>query len=201
VQSRPNSSGMRRERAGLDAAASVRRVPAAIAMTFFLVLILAGAKVRAADALVHEGVVRAPVEEVWRLFTTGPGMESWMVGRADIDLRIGGLIRTRYAADGLLGDDKTIVNRILSFEPERMLSIQVERPPADFRWKRSIANMWTVIYFQALEGGRTNVRIVGMGFDDTEESREMRAFFGAGNAWTLEQLQKKFTPDARSNGN
>jgi len=54
--------------------------------------------------------------------------------------------------------------------------------------------MWTVVYFQPLEPGMTNVRIVGMGFGEDEASRKMRDFFKEGNGWTLEQLQKKFWP-------
>lgn len=146
----------------------------------------------AAEPLVNEAIINAPVGEVWRLFTTAEGMQSWMAARADIDLRVGGLMRTRYADDGPLGDAKTIVNRVLSFEPERMLSIQVDRAPADFQWRDSVGGMWTVIYFQPLEPGMTNVRIVGMGFGDDETSRQMRAYFDKGNAWTLEQLQKKY---------
>ncbi len=158
-------------------------------------LALCGASVTAAVAaepLVTAAIINAPVHEVWRLFTTGEGMQSWMVARADIDLKVGGLIRTRYADDGPLGDDKTIVNRILSFEPERMLSMQVHSPPADFPFRDDVGAMWTVIYFQPLEPGMTNVRVVGLGFRDDEASGRMREFFKRGNAWTLEQLQKKF---------
>jgi uncharacterized protein YndB with AHSA1/START domain len=160
----------------------------------FLIALLLGSRTLAAEPLVHEAIIHAPVQEVWRLFTTAEGMQSWMVARADIDLRIGGLMSTRYAGDGPLGDDKTIVNRILSFEPERMLSIQVTRPPADFRWKNAVKSMWTVMYFRPMEPGTTSVRIVGLGFDSSEESRQMRAFFAEGNAWTLEQLRKRFQP-------
>jgi len=162
-----------------------------------LVLVPPGARVLAAERnvnepIVSEAIINAPVQEVWRLWTTGEGMQSWMAARADIDLRVGGLMRTRYADDGPLGDDKTIVNRILSFERERMLSIQVQTPPADFPWKQAVGDMWTVIYFQPLEPGMTNVRVVGMGFGNDEDSRKMREHFARGNAWTLERLQKKF---------
>jgi uncharacterized protein YndB with AHSA1/START domain len=162
----------------------------------FLVLLLIAAVTpmsgaRAAEPLVHEAIINAPTAEVWRLWTTSEGLQSWMVARADIDLRVGGLMRTRYE-DGTLGDDQTIVNRVLSFEPERMLSIQVQQAPAGFKFPRAVGEMWTVIYFQPLEPGMTNVRIVGMGFREDEESRAMREHFARGNAWTLEQLQKKF---------
>jgi len=149
---------------------------------------------RAAEPIVNEAIVNAPVDEVWRLMTTGPGLESWMAAHADVDLRVGGLMRTRYEREGTLGDDRTIVNRILAFEPKRMLAVRVDRPPADFRWPNAVASTWTVIYFQPLEPGMTNVRIVGLGYDDSAESQAMREFFARGNGATLEQLQKRFWP-------
>lgn len=153
-----------------------------------------------AEPLVSEGIVDRPVGEVWRLWTTQAGMQSWMVKRADIDLRIGGAIRTRYADDGPLGDQKTIVNTILSYEPERMLSIKVQRAPADFAWKNAVANMWTVVYFHPLDQRRTAIRIVGMGFDDSAESRAMREFFAEGNALTIEQLRRTLEREPGTSG-
>jgi uncharacterized protein YndB with AHSA1/START domain len=153
-----------------------------------------GARNISAEPLVNEAIINAPAAEVWRMFTTRQGMESWMVAHADIDLRVGGLIRTRYEREGALGDDKTIVNQIISFEPERMLSLKVHQPPADFAFRGAVKDMWTVIYFQPLGADMTNVRIVGLGFTENEESKKMREFFARGNSWTLEQLQKKYWP-------
>jgi uncharacterized protein YndB with AHSA1/START domain len=147
-----------------------------------------------AEPLENEAIINAPVAEVWRMFTTKEGMESWMAAHADIDLRIGGLIRTRYEREGTLGDDETIVNQIISFDPERMLSMKVHEPPADFPFRNAVNGMWTVIYFQPLGAEMTNVRVVGLGFREDEESKKMREFFARGNAWTLEQLQKKYWP-------
>lgn len=146
------------------------------------------------EPLVTEAIINAPVSEVWRLFTTAEGMESWMVAHAEIELKVGGLMRTHYDPRGALGDPNTIVNEVLSFEPERMLSIRVRQPPADFPVPGAARNMWTVIYFQPLEPGMTNVRVVGLGFGGDADSLKLREHFRKGNAWTLEQLQKKFWP-------
>jgi uncharacterized protein YndB with AHSA1/START domain len=127
-------------------------------------------------------------------------MESWMVAHAEIELKVGGLMRTHYDPKGALGDPKTIVNQILSFEPERMLSIKVFKPPDDFPLPEAVKDTWTVIYFQPLEPGMTNVRIIGLGFSDEPDSQKLKEFFLRGNAWTLEQLQKKFWPTCASPG-
>ncbi|HVL68988.1 MAG TPA: SRPBCC domain-containing protein [Vicinamibacterales bacterium] len=147
--------------------------------------------------IVTEGVVQAPVAAVWKAWTTSEGLRAWLAPHAEIDLRIGGLMRTNYDRDGRLGDARTIENTILSFEPGRMLSIRVAKFPRDFPFPNAIGDMWTVMYFEPAGDDRTRLRIVGLGFRTDEESQKMRAFFERGNAVTLQQLQSHFTGTAR----
>jgi uncharacterized protein YndB with AHSA1/START domain len=114
------------------------------------------------------------------------------VALADVDLRIGGLIRSRYSARGALGDDETIENRILAFEPRRMIAIRIERTPKSFPFKEAWKKTWTVITLTDLGNNRTHIRIASMGYGTDEESIAMRKFFEAGNGSTLETLQKHF---------
>ena len=146
----------------------------------------------AADSITTEGVVSAPVAEVWSAFATSEGLRSWMAPHADIDLRVDGLMRANYKPEGTLGDGSTIVNRVLSFEPRRMLSMRVAKAPDDFPFPGAIMAMWTVVYFDALPDAKTHLRVVSMGFTPDAESQKMRAFFERGNAYTLMKLQEKF---------
>src|SRR5215213_7016696 len=84
------------------------------------------------NRLVHEGVVAAPVGEVWAAFTTGKGQESWMVAHSEVELKVGGRMRTHYDPKGVIGDPKTIENEIICYDPGRMLSIKVSKPPEGF---------------------------------------------------------------------
>ncbi|HWL94794.1 MAG TPA: SRPBCC domain-containing protein [Phycisphaerae bacterium] len=143
-------------------------------------------------------VVNAPRSAVWKAFTTKEGLESWMVASAEFDLRIGGEMRTHYSQEGVLGDANTIVNEVICYEPERMLSIRIKKPPEKFPFKSAWKNMWTVIYFDDAPDGKTRVRIVGLGHHEDEESKQMRAFFKRGNAATLRTLQEKFAPTDES---
>ena len=101
-------------------------------------------------------------------------------------------MRTNYNAQGKLGDPGTIENVILSFEPQRMISIKVAKPPANFPFPNAVREMWTVLYFSPAGPSRTNVREVTLGFGPDPESQRMRAFFNQGNATTLNQLQRHF---------
>lgn len=167
-----------------------RRPEFAILVTFFAAALLATAPLVAApEPTRHEAVLDAPPAELWRLWTTGEGLREWLAPLAEIELRLGGEMRTRYDARGTLGDAGTIVNRILAFEPERMLTLQVARPPAGFPFPQEVLAMWTVIDLEPVDGGaRTRLRVTGLGFGDGEAFAGLRAFFDRGNAATIEQL-------------
>jgi len=148
------------------------------------------------NRLVHEGVVNAPLDQVWAAYTTKAGLESWMVAHAEIELKIGGTMKTRYDPKGTVDDSKAIENTILSYEPMRMLSFKVTKAPQGFPFPSAITNMWTVVYFEALGEKATRVRGVSLGFSNDDESKKMREFFNHGNAVTLEGLQKRFAAKA-----
>ena len=167
----------------------MRALPSTVA---FVIALFAFAQVRADDSVTAEGIVDAPVAEVWAAWTTSAGLQAWLAPHADIELRVGALMRANYGPSGALGDSSTIENKILSFDPERMLSIQVARAPADFPFSVEVLNMWTVLYFEAVPDGKTRIRIVGLGFTASEQSQKMKAFFERGNAYTVTKLQKRF---------
>jgi uncharacterized protein YndB with AHSA1/START domain len=163
------------------------------ALLLFLVFAFCQGTTRAEDQrLITEGVVDAPPDKVWKALTTKEGMEAWMVAHAEIELKIGGKMRTHYDPKGKIGDAKTIENIVLCFDPGRMYSIKVGTPPEGFPFPNAVKHMWTVIYLDPVEGGKTRVRTVGLGFSDVEESKKMRAFFERGNGITLQRLQKHF---------
>lgn len=171
----------------------------AIAAIAALILQTASTPVAKTGPLVHEGIVNAPLVRVWDSFTSADSIKSWMAPHADIDLRVGGKLRTNYNPDGVLGDSGTIENTILSFEPLRMLSIKATKPPADFPFKGSLDAMWSVIYFETAGPQLTRLRIVGMGYDESAESQKLRDFFERGNALTLKKLQEKFAAKSDHN--
>jgi uncharacterized protein YndB with AHSA1/START domain len=149
-----------------------------------------------AEPQVTEGFVNAPVAEVWRLFTTSEGYLATGAAQADVRLAVGGEIRSHYDPKGRLGDAETIVNEILAYEPERMLAIRIKQAPASFPHRDAIAGTWTVIYFNPA-GDMTQVRIVGLGYDDSPASQAMRKFFAEGNRWTLDRIAEPYWPKCK----
>jgi len=144
------------------------------------------------DPIVTEAVIAAPVAEVWKVWTTKEGIESWMVAKTEIDLRVGGIWRTSYNKSSNLDDEESIRHTILAFDPQKMFSMRTVKPPKNFPFPNAILKTWTVVYFEPIEGSRTKVTAHMLGFTDDEESQKMRAFFEAGNRTTLDSLVKKY---------
>jgi uncharacterized protein YndB with AHSA1/START domain len=143
-------------------------------------------------SFVNEGVVAAPIEEVWKIFATSEGYKVLGPALAEVDLKIGGTIRSRYGADGALGDAETIENTILAYEPPTMMATRIAKTPASFPFKSAWKNPWTVVTLVPLDGGKTRVRAASLGFGADEESVAMRRFFEAGNQSVIENVQRHF---------
>ena len=150
-----------------------------------------------APSFVNEATLNAPIDAVWRVWSSSEGYKALGPALAEVDLRIGGLIRSRYSAAGKLGDDETIVNRILAYEPRRMIAIRIEKPPRSFPFKEAWKKTWTVVTLTDLGNQRTFIRAASMGYGTDEESVAMRKFFEAGNATTLKNLQQYFDSGRR----
>jgi uncharacterized protein YndB with AHSA1/START domain len=152
----------------------------------------AGAATEDQPSFVSEGVINAPLADVWKVWTTAEGYKALGVAKAEVDFRIDGLIRSHYSDEGVLGDDNTIVNRILAYEPRRMIAIRIDKPPQSFPFHEAWKHTWTVITFTEVDRSRTHLRVASMGFGTDEESQAMSRFFERGNALTIKTLQDHF---------
>ena len=137
---------------------------------------------------VYETEIEAPVADVWRAFTTSEGLRAWMAPLADVELAVGGKMRANYQSDGVLGDDHTIENTILCYDPRRMLALRATKFPAGFPFVNAARETWSVFYFDALEKDRTKITVVGLGYTEEPESQRMRSFFATSNAQVLDAL-------------
>lgn len=141
------------------------------------------------NRVVDEFEIGASVEDVWNAFTTTEGLKSWAAPLADIDFRVGGTWRANYNKDGQLGDETTIENTILCFDPKRMLSMKATGFPKGFAFVEAAKETWSVFYFKKLSDSKTKITIVGLGYNDSEPSKKMRAFFKPANKYSMDQLK------------
>jgi uncharacterized protein YndB with AHSA1/START domain len=157
-----------------------------------LALVAASMAWAQAPTFITDGVIDAPVTEVWKVFSTSEGYKALGVALAEVDFRVGGTIRSRYSANGVLGDDETIENQIMAYEPLRMIAMRIQKPPKTFPFQQAWKQGWTVLYLTDLGDGRTHLRAVSVDFGTDEESQGMKRFFERGNQQTIQTLQAHF---------
>jgi hypothetical protein len=179
------------------------RLPTALAAALPLLLLTAplaaqeaaGSSYVAPDGsrvLRHGITVPAPAAEVWEALTTTEGVRSWAVPVAEVDFRLGGVWESSYRPDARIGDPANIRNRFIAYLPMRMVAIQIDRAPPGFPHADLLPELFTVIELEALAPDRTQVTISMVGFRQGDGYDILHRHFDAGNAWSLEQLRKRF---------
>jgi uncharacterized protein YndB with AHSA1/START domain len=158
-----------------------------------LVLLYTCGAAEAADdvSFVNEGVIPAPIDEVWKVFSTSEGYKALGPALAEVDLRVGGTIRSRYLADGVLGDAETIENVIVDYRAPVMMAMRISKTPASFPFEKAWKRTWTVLTLTPTGAG-THLRVASYGYGADEESLAMQRFFEAGNQQTIETLRRHF---------
>jgi len=101
-------------------------------------------------------------------------------------------MRSRYSADGVLGDAQTIENEILAFEPPRMIAFRIHKTPANFPFMEAWKRTWTVVTLTPVDTGHTHMRAASLGYGTDAESIAMRQFFERGNQQTMDALSAHF---------
>ncbi|GAA2342655.1 SRPBCC domain-containing protein [Dactylosporangium salmoneum] len=99
--------------------------------------------------LVHDIDLAATPEQVWEAIATGPGIDSWFMGRNEVEPRVGG--QTSMAMPGFTG-----TGTVTAFEPGRR-----------FAYRSEAAEDGTFMAFEYLiegrEGSSTALRLVHSG--------------------------------------
>ncbi|MBB6092972.1 uncharacterized protein YndB with AHSA1/START domain [Povalibacter uvarum] len=144
-----------------------------------------------------EGYINAPLAEVWRIFTTADGLRTAGVGQAEVDLRVGGSIRSHDDPRAKLGDPETWVREILAYDPQRMLASHIRQAPARFPYRNELGNVWTVTYFTASGEDMTHVKIVVLGYRPDAASQALRQSLAEANRRTLDTVAKRYWPKCK----
>lgn len=139
--------------------------------------------------LVQEFTVDVSLDSAWNAYTTEEGWKNWAVPLAEIDWKVGGIIKTNYNKSGVIGDSTTIVNHIVNYVPHKLITLQAELTNnfPEFM-KEDAENFYNVIYFNRSGEGKTHVTSYGIGYKNNEKYRSLMQFFISANKKTYENL-------------
>lgn len=139
--------------------------------------------------LIQELQVKAPLDSVWAAYTTKKGWESWAVPLAEVNLKVGGTIKTNYNKQGTIGDSTTIVTHIVNYVPKTLITLQAEISDnfPEFM-KKDAKDFYNVVYFNAVDEKNTRITSYGIGYKNTPKYRSLLAYFSTANKKTYANL-------------
>jgi uncharacterized protein YndB with AHSA1/START domain len=150
-----------------------------------------------------ETVVNAPLEEVWRCWTTSDGAQTFFAPRANIEARPGGMYEILFMPDNPPDQRGAEGVHVLSLVPMEMLSFEWSAPP---QFPHARANpLWVVVTLVQDNDARTRVRLRHLGFDDAKmrfpdhagEWDAVQEYFSKAWPYVLNNLKRRFEDGPR----
>jgi len=145
----------------------------------------------AAERLIFkEAVVKAPVAEVWKAWTTSEGIKSFFAPDAEVDARPDGAFHVYfnpYATPGSKGADDM---RVMAVQENRLLSFTWNAPPymPEVRGQRT----FVTVRMEPRGEAETHVRIHHNGWGDGGQWDQAYDYFDKAWGAVLGNLQKRF---------
>jgi len=133
--------------------------------------------------LVLELEIPAPRAEVWKAFSTGEGLTTWLTPQATVDLRPGGEWTAHFPGGSTGG------GTIVSFVPEKELVLSALAPD---RFPSVRATRTRARFEFEARGPATLVRLTQTGWKTGEEWDRAYEYLVVGNAQLLATLHRRF---------
>ena len=126
-------------------------------------------------AIKLEIVLNAPVERVWKAWTTRDGIRSFFAPDCDIDLRVLGKYDILFAPDAPAGLRGAENNLILAIQEGKLLSFTWDAPPLFPSIRKQRTSV--VIRLTQLDPNKTKLSLTQTGWGDGEEWDKVYDYF------------------------
>ncbi len=133
----------------------------------------------------------APRADVWQVWTTADGLQSFFAPEVNMELRVGGPFEILFAPpDASLGERGGEGCRVLAYTPGEMLAFSWNAPPhfAAIRSKRT----QVTLFLQDTESGGTRLRLVNHGYGSGQDWDPVFEYFEGAWPQVFECLKRRF---------
>ena len=138
----------------------------------------------------QEVIVEGPLAEVWKVWTTKEGLESFFCPKAYIEPWPDGRLDILFLMNAPVGEQGADDMRILAVQPERMLSFTWNAPPEMPEARKQRTSV--VVRFKALGPNQTRVRLFHSGWGDGGEWDMAFIYFKRAWQMVLQSLENRF---------
>lgn len=152
--------------------------------------------------VVARAVVNAPIDEVWRAWSTSEGLSAALGGPTTrVECVVGGAFEILWNDQAPEGERGSEGCTVLSYVPRRMISFTWNAPPQFAHARQRHSHV--VVELRAVTDSTTEITLTNLGFDalaaafpeNAEEYRQVRAYFAVAwpkvLGWFVEHFEKK----------
>lgn len=143
-----------------------------------------------APEIVKRVVVDAPVQEVWRAWTTNEGAAQFFAPKTNIRAEVGGPYEVFFSPDAAPGQRGAEDLLVHDLEAGRSITFQWSAPP-QFPKHRQLRTLVTVTLTEA-GPGRTEVELRHHGFGRSDEWLQLHGYFDKAWEFVLGNLKTRF---------
>lgn len=147
---------------------------------FVLLLLATPLFADSARRIEREAIVPASRGEAWRAWASAEGLKSWLAEGAKVELQPGGAYEIYFSMSAPEGQRGGETNRVIAFEPERMLLFSWNAPPKFGPLRNE--HTYVLVRFDDAPGGGTRVRLTHFGWREADDWNPIYDYFD--NAWT-----------------
>lgn len=137
-----------------------------------------------------ETTVAAPIDEVWKAWTTRDGIKTFFAPDANVELRVDGPYEIFFMPDQPVGQRGADGMRILSFQKPCMLAFTWNAPPHLPEPRGQLTHV--VIRLEAVEAGKTLVGLWHDGYGIGGQWDEAFLYFQRAWGIVLDRLRERF---------
>lgn len=170
---------------------------------------------RTGERVIQQSVVLdEPLHRVWDLYTTAAGLESWAAPKVEVDLRIGGSIRSNFKVGADIGEPGTVVTHILNLIPEQEIALRddlvnlltmgglfewLDLFPQEFLTELESEgdDVYTTTRFEAVGDRRTRLTVFAYGYGEGASWDRVFEETKKSNLWFFDNLSNRLTEGPR----
>ncbi len=135
--------------------------------------------------------IKAPVDSVWRAWTTEEGVKSFFAPDCKVELKVGGAYEMYFVPEEEYGKKGGEGNKVLAFQENKMFSFTWNAPPSLPEIRYQLTHV--TLYFRKIANDETELILIHDGWGYGGEWDKGFEYFE--NAWgdiVLPRLQKHF---------
>lgn len=157
----------------------------------------------------QEFTLNANINDVWKVWTTEKGLQTWFAPVVKINWKRGGTLKSRFEVGGIIGERNTVISHIIDYIPNKRIVLKdnltfllsygivqkwIQNVSDEFMFELIAegGDLFTTIEFEKISEKQTKLVIYVTGYKTNEEWNTQFKNAISANEWAFKKLIYRF---------